>query len=91
MKHKLILLYDYYGSLLTESQQQIFEDYYHNDCSLAEISEMNNVSRNAIHKQLKTIEDKLTFYEEKLSLLKKRDLILERIDDKTKKDLEELI
>lgn len=75
-KHNLVVLYDYYGNLLTENQQKIFEDTYFHDHSLAEVSEINNVSRNAIHKQLKSIEEKLNHYEDKLGLMKKREEIL---------------
>jgi len=81
MKHNLVVLYDYYGSLLTDNQQRIFEDTYFNDYSLAEISEINNVSRNAIHKQLKSIEEKLSLYEDQLGLLKKREEIIKAIKD----------
>ena len=92
MKHNLVVLYDYYGSLLTSIQQQIFEDTYFNDCSLSEVSEINGVSRNAIHKQLKTIEEKLLFYEEKLLLASKRNLILEKIkDEELVREIESLI
>ena len=52
----LTILYDYYGVLLTEKQQNYFKDYYFNNLSLSEISENNSVSRNAVHKQLKEIE-----------------------------------
>ena len=68
---KLILLYDYYGELLTEKQKSYFEDYYFNNLSLSEISENDEVSRNAIHKQLKDVEEKLINYEEKLKILER--------------------
>lgn len=64
----LINLYDYYGSLLTDKQQSYFENYYFNDYSLAEIAENDNVSRNAVHGQLKIVEEKLNEYEDKLKL-----------------------
>ena len=60
----LIDLYDYYGELLTDKQKIYFEDYYFNNLSLAEISENYDISRNAIHKQLKEVETKLLNYEE---------------------------
>ena len=56
-------LYDYYGVLLTEKQQQYFENYYFDDLSLGEIAENDNVSRNAVHGQLKNVEERLQFYE----------------------------
>ena len=51
----LTILFDYYGELLTEKQQTYFKNYYFDNLSLAEISENLNVSRNAIHKELKYI------------------------------------
>ena len=73
----LIDLYDIYGELLTEKQQEYFEDYYFNNLTLAEISENNDVSRNAIHKQLKETEEKLNHYEEKLKIMEKNKRIKE--------------
>ena len=62
--------------------------------SLGEISENVNVSRNAIYKQLKTVENKLLFYEEKLKLYEKSnklEYIIENEKDKELKNkLEEL-
>lgn len=87
-------LYDYYGELLTEKQQEYFEDYYFNNLTLAEIAENNNISRNAIHKQIKDALNKLEIFEEKLQLLNKRKKIQEiikNLDDKLKEKIEELI
>ena len=55
-------LYDYYGELLTDKQKEYFEYYYMENLSLSEISENYNVSRNAVHKQIKDAENKLLFY-----------------------------
>ncbi len=87
-------LYDYYGSLLTDKQKNYYEDYYFNDLSLSEIAENNNVSRNAVHNQLKIVIEKLEFYENNLKLYekaKKIGKIISRLDSKTQKELEELI
>lgn len=87
-------LYDYYGSLLTDKQRVYYEDYYFNDLSLSEIAENNNVSRNAVHNQLKIVIEKLDFYENNLKLYEKRKKIgkiIDRLDNKTKKEIEELI
>ena len=87
-------LYDYYGELLTDKQKEYFEDYYFNNLTLAEIAENNNISRNAIHKQIKETENKLELFEEKLQLLKKRRKIsklIENLDKSLKEKIEELI
>ena len=72
MDHRLYLisLYDIYGELLTKKQQEYFEDYYFNNLTLSEISEIYNVTRTAVHNQLKESEEKLEYYE---SILKTRE------------------
>ena len=64
----LNLLYDYYKELFTEKQQMYFEEYYFDDLSLSEIAENNDVSRNAVHNQLKIMEEKLIELEDKLKM-----------------------
>lgn len=89
-----IVLYDFYGNLLSEKQKEYFEYYYFDNLSLGEISENLNISRNAIHKSLKNIEEKLELYEEKLQLYKKRlelDKILEKVDLNIRKEIERVI
>jgi predicted DNA-binding protein YlxM (UPF0122 family) len=77
----LIILYDFYSELLTNKQKEYFEDYYFSNLSLGEISENTGLSRNAIHKNIKTVEEKLYFYEEKLELYKKRKILEEIIKE----------
>ena len=80
-RDRLIVLYDFYSELLTDKQKEYFEDYYFSNLSLGEIAENTGLSRNAIHKNIKTVEDKLYFYEEKLELYKKRILLEELIKE----------
>jgi hypothetical protein len=93
-RNYIIVLYDYYKELFNEKQQQYFEDYYFNNLSLGEISDNLGVSRNAIHKVIKVVEDKLIFYEDKLKLYSKskkiRDL-LTNIPENIKIKIEELL
>ena len=66
-------LYDYYGSLLTKTQQDYFTEYYFNNLSLQEIADNYNVSKNAVSKSIKETKDKLDYWEDNLMLyLKKR-------------------
>lgn len=86
---KLILLFDYYGDLLSESQKNYFESYYFDNLSLSEIGENYNVSRNAISKELKLATEKLNNYEDKLHLVKKDDelrKIVSKLKDETIKE-----
>ena len=91
----LIILYDYYGELLNEMQKEYFEQYYFDNLSLAEISENDGKSRNAIHKCIKSSSSKLYEYEDKLKLYekgKKLEEIIGKIDDnKIKEMLRDLI
>ncbi len=87
-------LYDYYSLLFTEKQREYFESYYFEDLSLSEIAENSGVSRNAVHGQIKIVEEKLEFYEETLHLYEKSEKIralIENMDPETKKKFEDLI
>ena len=74
-------LFDCYGKLLTDKQQEYFIDYYFNNLTLSELSENYQISRNAVHKQLKIVIQKLEEYEEKLGFLKKEKLIKEKLEE----------
>ena len=91
----LSILYDYYGELLTKKQREYFTNYYFSDLSLGEVGDILKVSRNAIHKQLKIINEKLLFFESKLGLYekdKKLKSIASKISNKTiVSEIEELI
>ena len=88
-------LYDLYKELFTEKQQMYFEAYYFENLSLSEIAENNDVSRNAIHNQIKIMEEKLEELESKLQLLKKREQVIKKlenkIDDKLLEEIKEII
>lgn len=86
----LVNLYDIYGELLTDKQRNYFEDYYFDNLTLQEISENNNVSRNAVHKQLKETENKLEHFEDTLKIYSKNKRIKE-ICDELDKDIKEKI
>ena len=93
-RNELILLFDYYKDLLSDIQIKYFEEYYFNNLSLAEIADLYNVSRNAVHKQIKNCDEKLRFYEEKLKVIDKSNKILkeiENIEEKTKEKIIKII
>lgn len=84
MKKNIYLneIYVYYKDLFTEKQQQYFEDYYLNDLSLSEIAENYSVSRNAVHNQIKIVEEKIIEYEKILGLQEKKNKINSLLKDK---------
>ena len=52
----LVLLYDYYGDLLTDRQKECFEMRYYQDLSLGEIGEILSISRQGVHDNLSRTE-----------------------------------
>ena len=53
---ELILLYDYYGMLLTDRQRECFELRYYQDLSLGEIGQELGISRQGVHDNLSRTE-----------------------------------
>lgn len=64
-------LYDFYGELLNEHQQKIFEAFVFEDLSLGEIAEEQDTSRQAVFDLIKRATKKLEEYENKLHLLQR--------------------
>lgn len=96
MENQIFLskLFDYYGELLTNCQRKYFKDYYFDNLTLSEMSEIYQISRNAIHKTLKEATEKLLYYETKLKLLAKYEqikIIIDKLDDDIKNKIFELI
>ena len=81
---QLAVLYDLYGGLLTEKQQNVFDLYHQCDLSLGEIAAEQNISRPAVHDLIKRTEHLLEKYEEKLHLAQReieRRKLLEQMAD----------
>lgn len=56
---ELIMLYDYYGDLLTERQKECFELRYNQDLSLGEIGQELGISRQGVYDNLSRTEQQL--------------------------------
>ena len=61
----MALLFDAYGELLTERQRDLFDQYYNQDLSLAEIAENAGISRQGVYDTLRRTEAILRNFEEK--------------------------
>ncbi len=76
----IALLYDFYGPMLTQRQQELIQAYFLDDLSLAEIADESGVSRQAVHDLIKRSEALLHEYEEKLGFVaehrRRQDLLL---------------
>ena len=64
-------LYDFYGELLTERQQQVYESVVLEDYSLSEVAEDLGISRQGVHDMIKRCNKTLEEYEPKLHLVEK--------------------
>ena len=80
------LLYDYYGTLLSARQREVFDLYYEENLSLSEIAEGIGVSRQAVHIALGKATEDIENYEEKLGLIAKHAEF-----EKIQKEIEERI
>ncbi len=68
---ELCVLYDIYGGMLTEKQREVFELYYSEDFSLAEIAEHTGTTRQGVRDSIKHAEAALTEMEEKLGAVRR--------------------
>ena len=69
--HKISLLTDAYGTLLTNKKLEYITMHYFEDVSLSEIGKINNVTKNAIYGSIKITLLELDNYEVKLKILYK--------------------
>ena len=68
---ELVLLLDYYGSMLTPKQRECFDMRYNQDLSLGEIGELQGVSRQAVCDNLARTEALLRRMEENIGCVKR--------------------
>ncbi len=68
---EVTMLYDVYGGLLTQRQQKCIQMHYLDDLSLAEVAQLLDVSRQAVHDNLKRAISSMQELESKLCLLER--------------------
>ena len=76
------------GGVLTDKQRAMMDAYYDLDCSLAEIADEYDISRQAVRDNIKRAETALFESEEKFGILKTKERLAEKIE-KLKKLLSE--
>lgn len=74
-------LYSIYKNILTEKQKQILSCLLDEDYSITEISEVMNISRQAVHDTIKRSEQLLLDYENKLGILENDEKITNKINN----------
>jgi predicted DNA-binding protein YlxM (UPF0122 family) len=83
------LLFDFYGSLLTDKKQKVMRLYHEENMSLSEIAEDCGISRAAVYDSLKKAEKQLQDYENKLGMVASYFERLETVKS-IRQDLQEL-
>src|SRR5690625_4314176 len=82
---RMSLLFDFYGELLTDRQQEFFALYYDHDLSLGEIPQQYGVRRQAVYDILRRSSQALQGFDDKLELVRRhedqRDLVVGLIDE----------
>lgn len=66
---EMSLMFDFYGETLTEKQRELFDLYYNEDLSLAEIAEHAGITRQGVRDSIKRAEHALREMEDKLGLV----------------------
>ena len=84
-------LFDIYQGLLSDKEKNVFINYYMDDLSLSEIAENLSVTRNAVHKSLKNVEEKLQNYEDKLNIYSKKEKIYIAIEENNIAKIKEIM
>ena len=96
---KLAVLYDRYAALLSEKKRNVFEAYFSDDLSLAEIAQETGTSRQAVQEMIRRISDELRRMEDALGMEKRKEVVtglcrtLERMhpDSETKAILDQIV
>ena len=97
----MALLLDVYGDMLTEKQKDTLTLYYDEDLSLTEIAENTGITRQGVHKCIRSAEDYLIQLEDTLEyaakshtvneILIKMKNIIEKSEQSDSKEMKELL
>lgn len=67
--YRMTMLFDFYGDILTPRQRELFDLYYNEDLSLAEIAENYGISRQGVRDVIVRAENAMTELEDKTGLV----------------------
>lgn len=82
---ELSMLYDFYGALLKDNQQRMFEASILEDYNFSEIAQEEGITRQGVYDTVKRATRQLELYEEKLGLVarfRKQKELVEKLRDK---------
>ena len=78
---EVLMLYDFYGAVLTEKQRDAIELYYEEDLSLAEIAQNEGITRQGVRDSIKRAEQQMFEMEEQLGLVKRFHQIKKQLNE----------
>lgn len=73
------LLFDFYGELLTEKQQEVYQQVVLEDYSLSEVAQQMHISRQGVYDMIRRCRNALEEYEGKLHLVERFVKIREQV------------
>ena len=76
---EMTILFDFYGEILTDKQRELFDLYYNEDLSLAEIAEHLGITRQGVRDGIVRSEEILRHFEQKLGLAEKYGRLSENV------------
>ena len=76
-----INLFDIYGEMLTQKQQDFICYYYNDDLSLAEIAENEGITRQGVRDAIKRAEAQLLSFEEHLGLYERNEALKSGLEE----------
>lgn len=79
--YRMTMLYDFYGELLTERQQEFYDLYYNEDLSLAEIAENYGITRQGVRDIIVRAEATLQEVEDKTGLIRRYNKVEEAMNE----------
>ena len=77
--YRMTMLFDFYGEVLTPRQKEVFDLYYNEDLSLAEIAENYGISRQGVRDVIVRAEAIMTDLEDKTGLMKRFMLMQQQV------------